>query len=384
MKIGEEYINDIKIVIDNIPDVEKLKGCSILVTGATGLIGSAVADILLVLNKECGYGMKIYLAGRKVEGVAERFSDYEEGRDYFFVKYDATKQVTDLIAADYIVHGASNADPAKISSEPVETMLANIMGLNGLLSAADKDKLKRVLYISSSEVYGVGGISEKKEGAETGTEDGVSKNGVDAGAADGASDKPEYYSRLFKENDLGYVDILSPRSSYPSSKRAAETLCIAYAEEYKVDAVIVRPGHIYGPLFKATDNRVQVQFSTKAAKGENIVMKSKGEQLRSYTHVLDCASAILTVLIKGKSRNAYNISARQAIVTIREIAEAFAAAGGVEIVFDIPTETEVKSVSVMPCAALNAEKLEALGWKAAFDMKAGAEQTVRELKNMLK
>ena len=112
-------------------------------------------------------------------------------------------------------------------------------------------------------------------------------------------------------------------------------------------------------------------------------MKSKGEQLRSYTHVLDCASAILTVLIKGKSRNAYNISARQAIVTIREMAEAFAAAGGVEIVFDIPTETEVKSVSVMPCAALNSEKLEALGWKAAFDMKAGAEQTVRELKHIL-
>ena len=391
MKNSVEYIDDIKNVIKNIPDAEALKGCDILVTGATGLIGSAVADILLVLNKECGYGMKIYLAGRKVEGVAERFSDYEEGRDYFFVKYDATKQVTDLIAVDYIVHGASNADPAKISSEPVETMLANIMGLNGLLSAADKDKLKRVLYISSSEVYGVGGISENKAGGEkTGANGGVNDRAADGesyGTADGAdkaSERPEYYSRLFKENDLGYVDILSPRSSYPSSKRAAETLCIAYAEEYKVDAVIVRPGHIYGPLFKATDNRVQVQFSTKAAKGENIVMKSKGEQLRSYTHVLDCASAILTVLIKGKSRNAYNISARQAIVTIREMAEAFAAAGGVEIVFDIPTETEVKSVSVMPCAALNSEKLEALGWKAAFDMKAGAEQTVRELKNMLK
>ncbi len=349
MKNSLEYINDIKIVIDNIPDVEKLKGCSILVTGATGLIGSAVADILLVLNKECGYGMKLYLAGRKVEGVAERFSDYEEGRDYFFVKYDATKQVTDLIAVDYIVHGASNADPAKISSEPVETMLANIMGLNGLLAAADKDKLKRVLYISSSEVYGVNESFEP-----------------------------------YKEENLGYVDILSPRSSYPSSKRATETLCIAYAEEYKVDAVIVRPGHIYGPLFKATDNRVQVQFSTKAAKGENIVMKSKGEQLRSYTHVLDCASAILAVLIKGENRNAYNISASQAIVTIREMAEAFAAAGGVEIVFDIPTETEVKSVSVMPCAALNSDKIEKLGWKAVFDMKSGAEQTVRELKNILK
>ena len=307
------------------------------------------------------------------------------------MKYDATKQVTDLIAVDYIVHGASNADPAKISSEPVETMLANIMGLNGLLSAADKDKLKRVLYISSSEVYGVGGISENKAGGEkTGANGGVNDRAADGesyGTADGAdeaSERPEYYSRLFKENDLGYVDILSPRSSYPSSKRAAETLCIAYAEEYKVDAVIVRPGHIYGPLIKLSDSRASALFSLKAAKGENIVMKSLGEQLRSYCHVLDCASAILAVLIKGENRNAYNISAKQAIVTIREMAEAFAAAGGVEIVFDVPTDAEKKSYNVMPCSALNAEKLEALGWKAAFDMKAGAEQTVRELKNMLK
>ena len=126
------------------------------------------------------------------------------------------------------------------------------------------------------------------------------------------------------------------------------------------------------------------QLLDAAAKGENIVMKSLGEQLRSYCHVLDCASAILAVLIKGENRNAYNISAKQAIVTIREMAEAFAAAGGVEIVFDVPTDAEKKSYNVMPCSALNAEKLEALGWKAAFDMKAGAEQTVRELKNMLK
>lgn len=349
MKNSIGYIDDIKKVIKNIPSVEELKGCDILVTGATGLIGSAVADILLVLNKEFGYGMKLHLAGRKIEGITERFSDYEEGRDYFFVKYDATKQVTDLISVDYIIHGASNANPGSISSEPVETMLANIMGLNGLLAAADKDKLKRVLYISSSEVYGVNESFEP-----------------------------------YKEENLGYVDILSPRSSYPSSKRATETLCIAYAEEYKVDAVIVRPGHIYGPLIKLSDSRASALFSIKAAKGESIVMKSLGQQLRSYCHVLDCASAILAVLVKGENKNAYNISAKQAIVTIKEMAEAFATAGGVEIVFDVPTDEEIKSYNVMPCSALNSDKLEALGWKAVFDMKSGAEQTVRELKNILK
>lgn len=348
MKYTDEYLADIKDVSLCIPEAETLRGKEIFITGATGLIGSAVADILLMLNKTDDYGMNIILAGRKPDGITARFPEFEEGRDYRFFEYDATKAVTELISADYIIHGASNADPARISAEPVETILANIMGLNSLLTAADRDRLKRILYISSSEIYGVNESFEP-----------------------------------YREESLGYVDILNPRSSYPSSKRAAETLCIAYAEEYKVDALIVRPGHIYGPVIKLSDSRASAQFSLKAAKGEAIVMKSLGEQLRSYCHVLDCASAILAVLIKGENKKAYNISAKQAVVTIRQMAEAFAKAGNVDIVFDVPSDAERKSYNVMPCSALNSEKLEALGWKAEFDMTKGAEHTVRFLRSIL-
>ena len=348
MRYTDEYLADIKDVSLCIPEAETLRGKEIFITGATGLIGSAVADILLMLNKTDDYGMNIILAGRKPDGITARFPEFEEGRDYRFFEYDATKAVTELISADYIIHGASNADPARISAEPVETILANIMGLNSLLTAADRDRLKRILYISSSEIYGVNESFEP-----------------------------------YREESLGYVDILNPRSSYPSSKRAAETLCIAYAEEYKVDALIVRPGHIYGPVIKLSDSRASAQFSLKAAKGEAIVMKSLGEQLRSYCHVLDCASAILAVLIKGENKNAYNISAKQAVVTIRQMAEAFAKAGNVDIVFDVPSDAERKSYNVMPCSALNSDKLEALGWKAEFDMNKGAEHTVRFLRSIL-
>ena len=348
MRYPNNYVDSIKEVIKNIPDREKLKGSSILVTGATGLIGSAVCDILATLNREENYGMKLLFAGRNKEALKNRFEEYEEGNDFFFVQYDATlSEQKEKIQADYVIHGASNADPAKISGEPVETMLANIQGLSSLISALDKDVLKKVLYISSSEVYGV---NEKQE--------------------------------PYREEQLGYVDILSPRSSYPSSKRAAETLCVAYAEEYGIETVMVRPGHIYGPTVKPTDSRASALFSLKAVNGEDIVMKSKGEQLRSYTHVLDCASAILAVLINGENKNAYNISASQAIVTIREMAEAFAKAGNVKIVFELPTEAETKSYNKMPCSALNSEKIEALGWKAHFDMEAGAVQTVEMMKEL--
>lgn len=348
MKYTVGYFNSIMEVIKNIPDCHDLKGKSILITGATGLIGSAVCDVLLALNQEEFYDMKLLFAGRNKEGMESRFEGYKEGKEYFFVQYDATlSEQKGIIKADYVIHGASNADPKKISGEPVETMLANIQGLSSLINSLDKEMLKRILYISSSEVYGV---NEKQE--------------------------------PYKEEQLGYVDILSSRSCYPSSKRAAETMCVAYAEEYGIDTVIVRPGHIYGPTVKSTDSRVPALFSSMVVRGEDIVMKSKGEQLRSYTHVLDCASAILAVLIKGESKQAYNISASQAIVTIREMAEAFAKAGNVEIKFDLPTEAETKTYSKTPCSALNSEKIEALGWKAYFDMNLGAKQTVEMMKEI--
>ena len=349
VRYPDNYYNSIKAVIENIPDKDKLKGKSILVTGATGLIGSAVCDVLVSLNREEKYEMHLLFAGRNKEALEKRFEEYKETQDYTFVQYDATlSEQKEQIKADYVIHGASNADPARISKEPVETMLANIQGLCSLIAALDKDMLKRVLYVSSSEVYGV---NEKQE--------------------------------PYKEDQLGFVDILNPRSSYPSSKRAAETMCVAYSEEYGIDTVIVRPGHIYGPTVKESDSRVPALFSRMAVRGEDIVMKSKGEQLRSYTHVLDCASAILAVLIKGENKQAYNISASQSIVTIKEMAEAVAKAGNVKIIFDLPTEAETKSYSGIPCSALNSDKIEALGWKARFNMEDGAKQTVEMMKEML-
>ena len=349
MRYPDNYYNSIKAVIENIPDKDKMKGKSILVTGATGLIGSAVCDVLVSLNREEKYEMHLLFAGRNKEALEKRFEEYKETQDYTFVQYDATlSEQKEQIKADYVIHGASNADPARISKEPVETMLANIQGLCSLIAALDKDMLKRVLYVSSSEVYGV---NEKQE--------------------------------PYKEDQLGFVDILNPRSSYPSSKRAAETMCVAYSEEYGIDTVIVRPGHIYGPTVKESDSRVPALFSRMAVRGEDIVMKSKGEQLRSYTHVLDCASAILAVLIKGENKQAYNISASQSIVTIKEMAEAVAKAGNVKIIFDLPTEAETKSYSGIPCSALNSDKIEALGWKARFNMEDGAKQTVEMMKEML-
>ncbi len=305
------------------------------------MICSSVVDILLYLNRKYHAGIQIYLAGRSAERIARRFYESSEGTDYHFVTYDATNSQKIDIKADYIICGASNASPAVYVKEPVETILANILGLNQLLSAAVSANSRRVLYVSSSEVYG-----KKSE------------------------------NRPYTEEDYGYVDILNQRASYPNAKRTAESLCIAYEMEHGLDVVMVRPGHIYGPTITDSDSRASAQFTRNAARGEDIVMKSAGKQLRSYCYTLDCASAILAVLINGKSGNAYNISNKDSVVSIRDIAETLAKIAGRKVIYENPSEMETRGYNLMDNSSLDAGKLEQLGWKAVFGLKDGCKKTL--------
>lgn len=196
--------------------------------------------------------------------------------------------------------------------------------------------------------------------------------------------KTTYFSKGSEENlkittTDGFVDILNPRACYPSSKRAAETLCAAYKKEYGVDVVIIRPGHVYGPTMTDTDNRASSQFPRDVKAGKNIIMKSAGTQLRSYCYVLDCATAILTVLLNGESGEAYNVSNKNSVVTIREMAEAFAEVGGKKLIFEEATKAESASFNLMQNSSLTSEKIEALGWSAQFDMLSGARRTLNSM-----
>ena len=281
------WISDLDETLTYLPELSELEGKSVLITGCYGLICSAVTDLLIRWN-ECHTGkIMIYAAGRSRERTENRFRPYI-GKDWFiYVPYDAASSDNVLdFHCDYIIHGASNATPGKIMKEPVETMLDNVLGIKCLLDYARKSKSKRVLFVSSSEVYG------KKENAEP-----------------------------YRLGEYGFIDLLNSRNSYSVGKRAAETMCISYADEYGVESVIVRPGHIYGPTASRSDNRVSSAWAYDVAQGKNIVMKSDGAQIRSYCYCLDSASAILKVLLKGENRQAYNISNPGSIINIRQMAE---------------------------------------------------------------
>ncbi len=342
------WIKDIDLISKSLPELDQLAGSSVLITGVSGLICSAIADVFFRYNDTHEKKIRILAAGRNEKRMRDRFDDMFDRDDFCFVFFDAAsgKFQTDL-HADYIIHGAGNAYPAKIVKEPVETMLGNFIGTKNLLEYAKGQGTKRFLYISSSEVYG-------------------QKAGNDP----------------YKEDEYGYIDLLNPRNSYSVGKRAAETLCVSYAVEYGVESVIVRPGHIYGPTASPEDNRVSSAWAYAAARGEDIVMKSDGAQIRSYCYCLDCASAILKVLLRGTPSTAYNISNPDSVITIRKMAEILANSANVNIKTEQPDETDRRMSNPMLNSSLCSDDLLSIGWNCCFDAETGLDHTVKILASL--
>ena len=337
------YHDDINHIFYESLPWEKLSGTNILITGATGLIGSTLVDVLMS-NPRRDYS--VYASGRNIERGQKRFEKYLSLDTFRFIRYDVMTSLQSDVQFDYIIHAASNASPNTFFKNPVEIVKANILGVSNLIEYGMGHGMKRFLYVSSGEVYGEG---------------------------DG---------RVMTEEYSGYVDCLNPRSCYPSSKRTAETLCVSYASEYGADVVIVRPCHVYGPNFTESDNRVYAQFIRNILHEEDIVLKSKGEQVRSWCYVVDCVSALLYVLLKGASGEAYNIADSNSVLTIRQLAEMLAEIGSRKVIMDIPSDIEKSVFNPVSKSVFSVDKLERLGWKVSGNMYEKMSKTVSQVRHI--
>jgi nucleoside-diphosphate-sugar epimerase len=325
---------------------DRLRGARLMVTGASGLIGSFLVDLLMARNELFGGGMTVVACVRNPDAAQARFSAHEGRPGFELIQYDVTRPFPGPAAFDYILHAAGNAAPAAFSADPAGTLTGLIEGARSALDLARVGGVKRVLYVSTGEVYGRGA----------------------------PEDLP------FREDFLGWIDLNSPRSCYPSGKQAAETLCAAYRQQYGVDSVIARPCHVYGPTATERDNRASTQFLFDAAAGRDIVMKSPGLQQRSYLHVADCALALMYILLEGASGKAYNVASPLSVLTIAGFAEKCAAAGGGRVVFELPDEAERRGYAPVQPQVLDASKLHALGFQARFEPDEGIGNVVRILK----
>lgn len=206
-----------------------------------------------------------------------------------------------------------------------------------------KHSMRRFLYVSSGEVYGEG---------------------------DG---------RVFSEDYSRYVNPLLVRSCYPTAKRTAENLCISYGSEYGADVVIARPCHVFGPYFTEDDHRVYAEFIRNVLRGEDIVMKSDGVQYRSWSYVVNCAAAVLYIMLNGKSSEAYNIADPDSALAIRELAETIADIGGKRVLRVNANVAEKSGFNPVTRSVFNVERLCSLGWAPLSPFRLNLESTIEEL-----
>lgn len=323
-----------------LPDISVLSGTNILITGGTGLVGGCLVELLLLNSDE--YDFQVYVGCRDIEKGRKRFSEYLHNNRLHFAVLDVICPISYKLTFDYIIHAASNASPNFFVSDPVGTMKSNILGVCNLMDYGKEHGLRRFVYVSSGEIYG-----------------------------EGCKDK-------WYENDSGYVDSMSIRACYPSSKRSAETLCVAYASQYGIETVVARLCHTFGPYFTEYDNRVYAQFIRNVLSNESIVLKSRGEQYRSWLYVVDAAVAILYILLCGETMQAYNVADEENNITIRQLAEIVSSISGKELVLDLPENNMVSETPIVK-ATFDTCKLKALGWKAIYNVETGMRHTIYSL-----
>lgn len=346
---NEDYLDDIKRVAETELPWEKIANNSVLISGATGLLGSFLIDVLMEKNMG-GLNCTVYALGRTREKAAGRFAKWSEDAHLVYIPYDVNKPLEreDLGQIDFVLHLASNTHPIQYATDPIGTITTNIIGLQNMLDFSIQHHAQRFVFASSNEIYG-----ENRGDTE-----------------------------LFDEYYCGYIDSNTLRAGYPESKRCGEALCQAYKSQKGLDVVISRFTRSYGPTMQMSDTKAISQFIKKGVVGEDIILKSAGTQNYSYTYVADAVYGLLTIMLKGENGEAYNIADEASNITLKDLAQIIADFAGKKVVFEIPEAIEANGYSKATKALLDGSKLKKLGWKPFYSIREGVVRTLKIMKTL--
>ncbi|MCM1307434.1 MAG: NAD-dependent epimerase/dehydratase family protein [Butyrivibrio sp.] len=331
MPIDKYLLEDLENIAQSSLPFEELYGSTVLVTGATGLVGSQAVKALLTMNRLKNAGIKVIATVRNEEKARRAYEGFDADGLSFLVQ-DVTEPIDVSVSADYIIHAASPTSSKFFVEKPVETIRTAVNGTDNILSFAARTGAKGMVYLSSMEVYGV-------------TDPALP---------------------CVREKDLGYIDILNVRSSYSEGKRICECLCASYAKEYGVPVKTARLAQTFGAGIPYEENRVFAQFAKSAINGTDIVLHTQGNSVDNYCYTRDVIKAVLLLLLRGEAGEAYTVTNEESNTTIRGMAQMVAdkiAGGGIRVVFDIPKDALAYGYAPDVKMQLNADKLRALGWE---------------------
>lgn len=330
---------DIEGIVKNKDLFERFSNSTILVTGATGLIGSMLIKTLAEADEKYDLGLTIIGQIRNAEKAKTVLQSVIE---------KIALSTTDDVKANYIIHTVSPTTSKFFIEHPVETIQASVESTMSILEVARKNKAS-VVYLSSMEQYGV----------------------------------PYENGQIMTEDKVGVIDHLNVRSSYPESKRLCECLCASYASEYDVDVKIARLAQTVGAGVPLTDNRMPMQFARAVVEGRNIVLHTEGKSISNFVYLSDVITGILVILQKGEKGQAYNICNDKETRSVREIAELVCrevASDKIKVVIEKKSDMGYAPDVTM---YLDSEKLRGLGWNAQVGMLEAYERLTAYLRSML-
>lgn len=330
------------------PIVGSYAGSTVLVTGATGLIGSLAVRAALSWNRGHEEKIRVVALARSAEKARFLFPDDCDGNLRVIIGDIAeTIEVDEPI--DWISHGASITSSAAFASHPVEVATTELLGTKNVLEIAREKEVDGLVYLSSLEVYG---------------------------------DVPEGHGDVFEEDGVR-LDWLRPRNSYPTAKQMCECLCAAYASEYSVPVKIARLAQIFGAGVSPDDQRVFAQFARAAITGEPITLHTPGEGRRCYCYTTDAVEGLLTVLKSGEPGQAYNIANPATYCSVREMAEMVVdryRESGTELLFDCPEDLASFGFAAPSHVKLSSAKLTALGWEPHVQLPEMYDRLISSMK----
>lgn len=335
--------NDLNNIIEQQIDWEKLRNKTIMITGASGMVGSYFVRTLLKLNEVNNMNIHVVCVLRDVKKIGADIRDNASAEIFI---HDVTKPIEYNGDIHFIIHAASPASPLIMKSDPVSTIAANVLGTFHTLELAQKKKAEGYMFISSREIYG----------------------------------QPSEYQEFFKEDTYGFVDPLDPRSCYPEGKKAAETMCASFRAQYGLNTKVARLAHTYGPGMSIYDGRVQADFLKNVIFNEDIIMKSEGLPVRTYTYIADAVAGMFMILLNSKDM-VYNIGDENAKISIRELAEMLVKITPekeLSVKMEIP-EGGTKGCAPFTLGILDSTKLRDIGWKPLYTIEEGFLRTIQYL-----
>ncbi len=348
---SELYEQDLTSILEDINiDWSRLKNKNILITGATGLIGSVLVNSFMFANINKNLNMNVYAMVRDIEKAEKMFRHCINSEiGLFFVESDILHIVDCEFDIDYIIHTASPTSSKDFVDFPVETIDSIFLGTKKILEIAKKKKATFV-FLSTMEVYGTPLTDEKID-----------------------------------ENHHNNLDTTMVRNCYPISKRMVENLCVCYCEEYGVDVKIVRLTQTFGPGVQYNDGRVFAEFARCVLENKDIILRTKGETKRSYLYTADAVRAIIIIMLNGDEGAAYNVANDETYCSIFEMATLVSKVctnDKIKVVFDLSSDLSRFGYAPTLHMNLNTEKIKKLGWKPYYGLSSMFQRLCESMKEI--